>query len=505
VFLNYNIPATPAWPNKIVWFCKKFSHIVGGAAKTLYLVASNLRISQAPYTGWTAFATANPSHPLVTNTANTQITMTAQVLADLNAVNLQVNTEHAYVPEYGLNDNWKILTGTESGDCEDLALTKAQALLDLGYPASAIHIECGLSKTEVQESGYPKAHAWLVVQTTLADYALDLGRDDAVVNSALRWPTIPTENFIGRRRQIGSNWAFISAYGWMEASILTVPYSSNASVFYYVLDPELNIFHNLGSVYWPDWDYGESFATAIPFVGVEQAYDRCPNYYGAYAAVFSVNFSADKIYLCRSLSSFYNPDLGQKSYITSFTFNGHACVEGSTVTYSGTYENPGNMGFVDANGSLVEIPYIEGDYVTPIVTSVDGHFDISIVNHGTDVPNCNLNIMISKTSSPALKQVLTSYYPDAGYYQLLDGTNVSFGPWNGHAINCWTQVDAGTPLLQGCLLRNIGGGGESQPTIYQYKNGVSWLPALKAAVDVEDDDNFLGLAYVPSTDRLNRT
>lgn len=151
-------------------------------------------VLKAGISGWTVFCGQNPTHPLVTNTGNTQITMTEQLKADLKSVNSDVNNRNNYKSDtetYGKLEYWAIMSPGASGDCEDFALTKAQKLLDLGYPASAIKIEIGLTPKGV-------GHAWLIVQTTAGEYALDLGQKEPVSAGTL--------TYTDRRRQTGTQW-----------------------------------------------------------------------------------------------------------------------------------------------------------------------------------------------------------------------------------------------------------------------------------------------------------
>jgi len=152
------------------------------------------QILKTAIAGWDAFCTANPTFPLVSNTSDSTITMTEQLKADLLSVNNDVNNLHTYALDtvtYGKLENWTTMSDGASGDCEDFALTKAQKLLDLGYPASAIHVEIGLTKAGV-------GHAWLIVQTDKGDYALDLGYDEPVLAGLLP--------YTNRQRQTGAEW-----------------------------------------------------------------------------------------------------------------------------------------------------------------------------------------------------------------------------------------------------------------------------------------------------------
>jgi predicted transglutaminase-like cysteine proteinase len=143
--------------------------------------------------GWDDFALQNPSFALVTNTSDSTIPSTDQLLADLNTVNNYVNNRNRYTldeQQYGKLENWTIMADGGSGDCEDYALTKASKLLALGYPASALHIEVGMYKGE--------GHAWLVVQTDKGDFALDNRYQQVMKNAATP--------YYARQRQIGMEW-----------------------------------------------------------------------------------------------------------------------------------------------------------------------------------------------------------------------------------------------------------------------------------------------------------
>jgi predicted transglutaminase-like cysteine proteinase len=145
--------------------------------------------------GWIDFAAANPGFPLVTNTANSFLPSTAQLMTDLKTVQNDVQSRYNYAldtEQYGKLENWALMAPGGKGDCEDFALTKAAKLLALGYPASALHIETGTSPTG-------QGHAWLVIQTVNGDFALDNNYAGIKAND-----TLP---YTGRKRQTGMNWA----------------------------------------------------------------------------------------------------------------------------------------------------------------------------------------------------------------------------------------------------------------------------------------------------------
>ena len=247
-FLNLDSASYVNTETPVAWFIKKFSHnaLTNGVRtkRDLYYIFTSILFSENPFQGWVDFCTANPSHALVTNTLNSEITYSAQLMTDMQTVNAAVNHNHTYVSEPLGHDNWKIMTPGQSGDCEDFALTKAQALLNLGYPASALHIEC--SQIDNPAPGTRAGHAWLVVQTTTGDYALDINSDSVGLNAAL---TFGGKEFYSRKRQIGSKWAFISPFSPVTSCLNVYIHH----YFSYVFDPLLNILHPLA--YENDYQY----------------------------------------------------------------------------------------------------------------------------------------------------------------------------------------------------------------------------------------------------------
>ena len=139
--------------------------------------------------GWDDFAKRYPGFPLLTNTSGSTIPLTSQLRSDLTAVNNEVNRRCSYRSDVG--DTWDLMSIGGAGDCEDFALTKAKKLIDLGYPASAIHIEVGKMTDGV-------GHAWLVVSTSEGDLALDINYQSVILDSKM--------NYTDRIRQSGMNW-----------------------------------------------------------------------------------------------------------------------------------------------------------------------------------------------------------------------------------------------------------------------------------------------------------
>jgi predicted transglutaminase-like cysteine proteinase len=245
--------------------------------RVFYFVYTSFYMATDVFRGWKNFQTANPSHPLVTNKRSGTIRLTRKVLHDLESVNNRVNHAHTYSPENA--DTWYIMTSGESGDCEDFALTKAQELLDLGYPAHALHIEGGL----VGSGEYAGVgHGWLVVQTDCGDLALDVTSDTIKLNSNT---TYLGDEFIYRKRQIGKYWANITPLSWLWGSYPLKGEQTN-SVCWYIYDPRLNIFYEM--------DPGMRWS--LPFA---QWREQTFTYWGQYPFTEpysspSINFSEDK-------------------------------------------------------------------------------------------------------------------------------------------------------------------------------------------------------------------
>lgn len=346
--------------NPVTWNIKKFRHNVmrNGARveSDLYYIFTSLYYSPSPYSGWTNFAAANPAHPLVTNNLNTEITHSAQLMTDLQTVNYNVNHGHAYVSDPLGNDNWKILASGQGGDCEDFALTKAQALLNLGYPASALHIEC--SEIDDPAGGTRTGHAWLVVQTTSGDYALDLNSDTVALNSAL---SFGGKEFICRRRQIGSNWAFISSFA-PTSGCENAPLGYN---YNYIFDPLLNILYLL-----PQGSYAQPFLYPCQVISDPQ---KTSQEFDDNIAAPSINFSEDKNYIY----------FATNGTLYTYRLDENVLTEVSHETYTGN-------GFVLRDGTLLSSnpaapPYSNDAGVTEVpdwywcvgaeVLSPDGYYD----------------------------------------------------------------------------------------------------------------------------------
>lgn len=150
--------------------------------------------TEAAIPGFDEFAAKYPDFPLVTNTADTTLTMTAKLMRDMAAVQADVQNRFKYKldkDQYGVLEKWDFMQEGGAGDCEDHSLVKAKKLLDLGYPASAIKIEVGKMPNG-------EGHAWLVVQTDQGDFILDNNYLTVVKSSVIPYTQ--------RRRQTGITW-----------------------------------------------------------------------------------------------------------------------------------------------------------------------------------------------------------------------------------------------------------------------------------------------------------
>lgn len=338
--------------------------------------------------------------------------------------------------------------------CEDFALTKAQELLNKGYPASALHIEVGLVSPT-------SAHAWLVVQTTSGDYALDIiGGDSVKRNSAIRTNT--GEEYYGRRRQIGENWAAISPYAWMMNFYNTEYWN------YYILDPLLNILHRIPTPY----------------------YQRFPqSYTGA-----SFNFSSD------NTSIYYQYRGNSDVYLRIVTFS----FDGAKVSTVSTRTDPKWNGHVDRVGEIVcgflssEVPnwqYIE-------IISKDGYYDYK------PYPSPYDGFYLIEPTVTISPETPNPFYHPAGssIFHTPFGEEISIYSMKSPQLWCHLEID--NTVYQSFLATTAAYGYLNfRPrswynTARMYKDGVSCLSEVCAAVGTTEA-NLLGLVYIPSTDRLS--
>lgn len=132
-------------------------------------------------TGFAAFCQDNPGHPSCVSNGCATVLFSEELLSQLQAVNDAVNGAHTYESDailYRKLEHWTVLTEGASGDCEDFALTKVDALIAAGIPAGAVKLVVG-------KAGNGEGHAWVEVQTTNGNYALDINYTEVKPTSSL--------------------------------------------------------------------------------------------------------------------------------------------------------------------------------------------------------------------------------------------------------------------------------------------------------------------------------
>lgn len=141
--------------------------------------------------GFLVFAGQYFDHPLVTG-VDTPIPvtvppkppriMTAIPLADVQFVVNYCNVKFSYKLDEENWDNWQFLNEENPmGDCEDLAITHAQILLDMNYSITQMRLEWGYKKVSYAPQQYDSegeifklvGHAWLVVNTDAGEKVMD--------------------------------------------------------------------------------------------------------------------------------------------------------------------------------------------------------------------------------------------------------------------------------------------------------------------------------------------
>jgi predicted transglutaminase-like cysteine proteinase len=103
------------------------------------------------------------------------VSLTDDTWRALNRINRSVNDSiwpQDDIVHYGRAEYWTI-PNDGYGDCDDYAVTKRKALIDAGFPASALRLA-------VVETPRTARHAVLTVATDKGDYVLDSLRNDIV-------------------------------------------------------------------------------------------------------------------------------------------------------------------------------------------------------------------------------------------------------------------------------------------------------------------------------------
>lgn len=203
----YNLAMMPGWqkwmPTYRIGVIKSINSINDTCSVALYSIMSRcqgLPINQGDvydrsiYIGWEQFIKKNPDFALANN-GDATVDYSEALLTQLQAVNDEVNNGHAYKKDYdnyGVPEYWTLLEEGQAGDCEDLALTKAQKLIDAGIDADAIHLEVG----KFADTG--NGHCWLTIQTSAGDYIMD-----NMVTTVI--PSVDNP-YLNAQRQFGGVW-----------------------------------------------------------------------------------------------------------------------------------------------------------------------------------------------------------------------------------------------------------------------------------------------------------
>lgn len=133
-------------------------------------------VVRAPF-GFVMMCVKLPTACQVQDTNLAGLTAGTRALGVLRSINRQVNSSIRPRMD-GPTDSWVV--NPISGDCEDYALTKRNALLAAGWPTSAL-----LLTTAKTASG--ENHAVLVVRTNAGDFVLDNLSDEVREFSTVRY------------------------------------------------------------------------------------------------------------------------------------------------------------------------------------------------------------------------------------------------------------------------------------------------------------------------------
>ncbi|MDB5526013.1 MAG: putative transglutaminase-like cysteine peptidase protein [Rhizobium sp.] len=138
------------------------------------------RRSVAPF-AHVMFCTRTPGE-CAASTGPEMVELTLAKKRELMAVNRRINNQINPSNDSG-NDTWAL--APRSGDCEDYAITKRHALIQQGWPASALRLA-------IAHTSWGEGHLVLVVRTSKGDMVLD-NLTNAVRNwrkSGLSWHMI---------------------------------------------------------------------------------------------------------------------------------------------------------------------------------------------------------------------------------------------------------------------------------------------------------------------------
>lgn len=129
-----------------------------------------------------------------------EVEMGEALWASVISVNRTANQAIRYLSDaaFGQPDVWRV--AVTAGDCEDYALAKRAALVELGFPPSALRLATVYSR----RTGH---HAVLVLSTTDGDYVLDNTRDAILPwdDAGFAWVSVQSAEDPMQWRRVASN------------------------------------------------------------------------------------------------------------------------------------------------------------------------------------------------------------------------------------------------------------------------------------------------------------
>ena len=131
------------------------------SASFLSLVPSHSFAASAAPLGFQLFCLQQPQH--CRGGGKAEVELSAEMLQQIRQINGQVNRSIRPRNDSG-NDVWTL--GATSGDCEDYVLSKRQALINAGFPPSALRLAHVRTAAGID-------HAILIVKTNSQDLVLD--------------------------------------------------------------------------------------------------------------------------------------------------------------------------------------------------------------------------------------------------------------------------------------------------------------------------------------------
>lgn len=130
-----------------------------------------------------------------------RVAMTPARWAELEDLQRRVTNGVIQRPDpIGVDDHWTLLNPGDAGDCEDIALTKRDALIDLGWPAGALRP--AICYARGQRVGGPEMHLVLSVDTDAGTYVLG-----NLTNQVRSWRDSDCAVWV--MREAGGTWRWI--------------------------------------------------------------------------------------------------------------------------------------------------------------------------------------------------------------------------------------------------------------------------------------------------------